>query len=353
MLLPAFDQWVGFSSSFKSTEKRILTPFPTFNFPHVKTYIHEFNQYYRENFGWRNALFYQYSQLKYRLMDVSPLPQKVILGKHNWFYPGNSLNNVANQHQGLLPITPATLQAIASRLTTHQQELATLGIHFYVMVAPDSYTIYPENLPAYIRRNPLNSNFDCLKRHLAKYTTIPLIDVRVALRNAKSTHLTYCQTDTHWNDYGALIASLTAIRRVRQDFPCMPMPILQDYKIRAEEGAGGDLVTMLALNREITDSVNYSIQPPCYLKSRQTESRESSPMKLPSQRFVSINKNLPNLLLVGDSFGFAMAKFVPGYFSESYFVYTNSLKKELIRSEKPDAVVIVIVERNLTDLARL
>jgi len=353
LFLPILDQLAGLSADFKSTEKRILAPFPTFKFPHVLTYIHQFDLYYKENFGWRNALFYQYNRLKYGLMGTSSLPEKVIVGKHGWFYPGNSFAHIVDQHRGFQIIKPTTLEATARRLTEYQKQLARQGTKLYVLIAPDSYTIYPENLPDYLQNNAQPSNFDRLKQYLAQNTTIPLVDVRKALWAAKANKVVYCQTDSHWNQYGSLVATLTLIDRVRQDFPWMPMARLNDYQIRAIQGEGGDLVTMLALNRELKDSINYSIKPPAHLATYQQESIADNEMHLPSQRFVSSNCGLPKLLLVGDSFSYSMNSFVTGYFSESYIVRSNKLNAALMRSECPDVVVLEIVERNLGLLAHL
>ncbi|GAB4048638.1 alginate O-acetyltransferase AlgX-related protein [Spirosoma litoris] len=354
LILPGLDQWFGFSSNFQSTEKHILAPFPTFKFPHVNTYINQFNQYYKENFGWRNVLFYQYSHLKYDVLGVSPLPYKVILGKNNWFYPGNDLNNVADQHQGLQPIELQTLQTIVQKLTAKQRKLAAQGIKFYLFIPPDSYTIYPENLPNYLQNNRVISNYDRLKQYLLKNTTIPFIDVRPALLAAKSRHQTYMQTDTHWNDYGAFIATLSVANRIRQDFPDMPLPKENDYSICAKKGYSGDLVTMMALNRDISDTVNYQIDAPPYLQVKEAGRIHNTELGgWPSQRFVSMNKKSPSLLFIGDSFTISLAQFVPNYFFKSYLVRSNLISDELVFSEKPDVVIFEIVERNLAYLALL
>lgn len=353
LLLPALDQWLGLSSHFKSTEKRILKPLPTFEFPHLRTFIYQFDQYYKENFGWRNALFYQYSHWKYTIVGASPLPEKVVIGKNGWFYPGNSVNNVVDQHRGLLPISEDTLQSVANRLTRYQQLLAKQGTRLYVMIAPDSYTIYPENLPDHLRSAAHSFNFDQIKRYMATHTTIPLVDVRDALRKAKPKYQVYCQTDSHWNDYGSLIATLTLADRIRQDFPEVPMARLSDYRVRTQKGEGGDLVTMLALNRKCQDSVSYKIVPSPHLVTKQTESIPNAEIGIPSQRFVGSASSLPKLLLIGDSFSYTMNQFIPGYFRESYLVRSNRLNMELVQAEQPDVVVVEIVERNILSLSRL
>lgn len=352
---PLVDQWAGWSAGFKSTEKRILTPFPRFNFPHVKTFIAQFDQYYKENFGWRNALFYQYSQWKYKALSSSPLPEKVIAGKKGWFYPGNSMSRVAEQHRGLLPIRQDTLVSIARHLKNLQDSLSKQGSKLYVLVAPDSYTIYPENLPDYFPKKRQVSNFDRFKAYMAQHSTVPVIDVRNKLVASKAKHVIYCQTDTHWNDYGSLLATLTSVDRIRQDFPYLVKPDLSNYNVTPQQGVGGDLVTMLALNREVADSVSYKIKPAPFLLARNTEINDKG-NSLPAQRFVREGKDslqMPKLLLVGDSFSYSMDQFLSGYFSESYMVRSHKFDLNLAKTERPNIVLIEIVERNIGLLGML
>ncbi len=353
LCMPVLDQLFGLSAGFESTEKRILAPVPALQFPHLKTYVAEFNQYYKENFGWRNALFYQYSHWKYYVMHVSPLPEKVVVGKNGWFYPGNSLNKVADKHRGLTRISPAKLQAIASRLTTIQRQCAVQDTWLYLFIAPDSYSIYPENVPTNFQIGTEQSDMDRLKQYLYQHTTIPLIDPRSALIRDKERHVVYRQTDTHWNNYGALIASLLLVERLRQDFPAIPNPCLSNYRINSEQGVGGDLTTMLALNRKMTDSVDYRIEAIPSLRASETERVEHNFGKLPDQRFTTPSRGGPSLFLVGDSYTYSMNQFVPGYFSKTFVVRSNRLNMTQVKQEKPAILVIEIAERDMNFLADL
>ncbi|WP_338874101.1 hypothetical protein WBJ53_00540 [Spirosoma sp. SC4-14] len=346
LLLPSMDQWFGFSSKFKSTEKRILAPFPTFRFPHIMTFIHEFDQYYKENFGWRNALFHTYSYWKLVGLGKSPLPEKVVVGKNGWFYPGNSLNRVADQHQGICPLPLSSMKAIAEKLAYFQRQLAEQNTKLYLLVAPDSYSVYPENLPDFIKSTK-QSNFDLFKHYLNQHTSIPLIDVYTPLIEAKKKRPVYCQTDTHWNDFGSLVASLAMVNRVRNDFPQLPLASLDDYRIKVLRGMGGDLTTMLALNKEFRDSVTYKIKPVSTLAAYQIENTPNSQMGLASSRFIGQHPQLPKLLMIGDSFSFSMNQFVPNYFGKTYIVRNTAFDLDLVKAEQPDIVVLEIVERNI------
>ncbi|AKD58827.1 hypothetical protein SD10_27505 [Spirosoma radiotolerans] len=353
LTLPTLDQWLGMSRNVKSPEKRILSTFPEARFPHILTFIAQFNTYYKENFGWRNALFYQYSYWKYKILKTSPLPDKVVIGKNHWFYPGNSLSHVADQHQGLCPFHPDTLASIARHLSNFQRQFKAQGATLYILIAPDSYSIYPENLSNYLPINAHVSNFDRFNTYMRQYTTIPVVDVRQALIAAKADRVTYCQTDTHWNEYGSLIATLTMVNRLRKDFPKLPVARLTDYAISPVPGIGGDLVTMLALNHEVVDSIAYKIKPAKFLLAQNIEQNENLEKGLPSQRFVTASSQLPKLLLIGDSFSFSMNQSLPGYFRESYLVRDHTCNMELIKKEHPDIIVFEIVERNIAFLGQL
>ncbi len=353
LLMPALDQWLHLSARFQSTEKRALAARPELHLPHVKTFVRDYEQYFNENFGWRNALFYAYSRWKLNILGQSPLPEKVVVGKNGWFYPGNHFAKIVDQHRGVSPLLPHELRAINNRLTYYQKQLARQGTKLYVMVVPDSYTIYPEYLPDEIRRADSLSNLDRLTAYLKKRSAVPLIDIRPALGVAKKERPVYCQTDTHWNDFGSLIGSLAMVERLRLDFPQLTDPCPTDYRISLKPGVGGDLTTMMALHSAYRDSVDYTIRPVPRLVARQTMNLPNPEMNLPSSRFVGPSPAMPRLLFIGDSFSYSMNQFVPQYFGESFLVRSNRLDMALVRAEHADIVVVEIVERNLRKLADL
>jgi hypothetical protein len=182
-----------------------------------------------------------------------------------------------------------------------------------------------------------------------------LIDIRPALGVAKKERTIYCQTDTHWNDFGSLIGSLAMVERLRMDFPQLTDPCPTDYQIKPKPGVGGDLTTMMALHSAYRDSVDYAIKPipGLGLVARQTMNLPNPEMNLPSSRFTGPSPGMPRLLFIGDSFSYSMNQFVPQYFGESFLVRSSRLDMALARAEHADIVVVEIVERNLRRLADL
>ncbi|GAB4019498.1 alginate O-acetyltransferase AlgX-related protein [Spirosoma koreense] len=348
LLLPTLDQLLGLSSRFSSTENRQLSEMPPVNFPHVRSFARQFDRYYKENFGWRNALFYAYSRWKFNILGESPLPEKVIVGKKGWFYLGNSYNNIMNQHRGLVPLSADSARLIANHLALRQQELARRGIRLYVFIAPDSQTIYPENLPDHLSVSPEPSRLDVLQQAMRK-TKVPFVDIRDTLWTAKRDHIVYYQTDTHWNDYGTLIGCAALLNRIRRDRPELPPVRIADYHIEKQRGLGGDLTTMLTLQQEMKDPVYYLITPSTERTAKQTAIIKDPKFDFPSTRFSGSGSD--RLLFIGDSFSHSMMQFLPSYFRESFFIRDSKMDTALLQAERPDIVVIEVVERNIDRLA--
>ncbi|OIN56731.1 alginate O-acetyltransferase AlgX-related protein [Arsenicibacter rosenii] len=353
IIFPVLEQGLDITNKYQSTEKRRLASVPLFNLSDPKRFVREFKKYYSENFGGRNILFYLYSLGKYRLLHQASLPEKVVVGKNGWFYAGNSFNYTVDNHRGMAPLSKAIMEKIKNRLQSYQRELRSQGIHMYLMIAPDSYTIYPENVPDHLKLNECGTQMDQLETYLIQHSSIQLVNVRDTLMTAKTHAEIYYKTDTHWNNLGALIASLTLAKRLRQDFPSIPKVSSSEYTLQKYTGSGGDLVTMIALNNDIQDPNYYDIMLPARLNARQINSIPNAEGGLPSSQFALSNPRLPKMLLFGDSFSYSMNRLISGFFRETLLCPHKTVDLKLIRHEKPDIVVIEIVERNLNELARL
>lgn len=362
LLLPTLDQVFGFSDRFQSTENKQNTR-PELHFPHVRSFVKQFDPYYKENFGFRNALFYVYSRWQLWGLQQSPLPEKVVVGKQGWFFLGDSYNNVVKQHRGLMPLSADSARLIADHLAKRQAELARQGIKLYVLIAPDSHSIYPEFLPDRVahmaalpagnRNRSGSTRLDVLRQAITTQTNVPFIDLRDTLQAAKKDEVVYYQTDTHWNDYGTLVGSAALLNRIRQDVPMLRPVRKSDFSITKMKGGTGDLVRMMALQDAIRDPFFYEIKPAAPVLARQVAEIPNTETGPNSSGFPSVQysgptgSSAPKLLFIGDSFSHSMMPLVAGYFRESYFARSRFLSPALVQQQKPDVVVVQIVERNL------
>jgi len=362
LLLPTLDQVFGFSGRFQNTENKQQNKRPELHFPHVRSFIKQFDPYYKENFGWRNALFYAYSRWQFKGLKQSPLPEKVVVGKDGWFFLGDSYNNVVKQHRGLMPLSADSARLIADHLTRRQAELARQGIKLYVLITPDSHSIYPEFLPDRLAHTKNPTRLDVLRQAVERQTRVPFIDLRDTLLAAKKDEVVYYQTDTHWNDYGTLVGSAALLNRIRRDIPALRAVQKSDFMMTKMRGGTGDLVRMMALQDAIRDPLFYEIKPAAPVLARQIAeipNTETGPKAtgFPSTRFVGPTgppdrgtpdrPTAPKLLFIGDSFSHSMMPLLAGYFREAYFARSSFLNPTLVQQQKPNVVVFQIVERNL------
>ena len=79
------------------------------------------------------------------------------------------------------------------------------GIAYQLVIAAEKHSVYPEHLPTWIPAARKTDQIGQLVAYLKTNSTVPVLDLRVPLRLAKTNLLTFHVTDTHWNDYGAFI----------------------------------------------------------------------------------------------------------------------------------------------------
>ncbi|MBO0948545.1 alginate O-acetyltransferase AlgX-related protein [Fibrella forsythiae] len=359
--LPIIDQLLGISS-FRTMENR-----PSFvaengaihSMRTLKKAVRQFDVYYKTNFGIRDGLVFLHSVLHYYVLNDSPIPQQVIFGKQGWLYVGDHYNRVMQQHQGLWPLSVDSAQAIAQHLVAVQQKLAGKGAQLYILIAPDSHSIYPEYLPDYVASGYhaqtkehyqwTETPHDVLSQVMQKHLSVPFLDLRDTLCRAKQKAVIYRQTDTHWSNYGALIGTASIINRIRQTFPSIRPVQWNDYDMQVMRGGSGDLAALMMLQGQVKDQIFYSIvSKPAFrtVAAQQSAERQTSV-------FQGKNAGQPSMLLFGDSFSESMLVYLPGYFSRTCAVRQPALDWQRIDQEKPDIVIVEIVERNLRDLRKL
>ncbi len=344
--LPTLDNWLGFTSNYKYVENRPVDAFPTFTAQNPYTFFQNFKIYYPANFGLRNFLLHTYSHFKYSLLQVSPLPEKMVMGKNKWLFLGNSFEKVFDQHRGLVSFPDDTLNKSIDHLISYQRELNQRGIRLYVTVAPDANTIYPENMPDNLPIVPHGSSFDRFKQLLASRTTIPFIDLRQPLLTGKAKRPVYYHNDTHWNNWGALLATRALVERIHHDVPKeVPMPRDDEFTIEQKGLKMGDLAYITALADYYPQAPFFAVTPAEDKAARQVFELPITPPL--TAHFRSNTGSATRLLYFGDSFTPSIAPLLAAYFNESFFIDKSQFKLPLVEACKPNIVILEVVERKL------
>ncbi|MGN0915683.1 MAG: hypothetical protein ACI4NE_04950 [Succinivibrio sp.] len=281
-----------------------------------------------------------------------------IEGRNGWLFFWDRTNtNVYMQHA--FPIDGRQYEKyIKNKEIPFLRKITQLSkAPLYVIVGPDKHGIYPEYMDPHFGRPGqyrLFSNF----KPLFEDNGFKLIDVYDAMRNAKGNFQNkslYYTDDTHWNLAGAKVA-----------FDYF-MPFLvdnyrpYDYQLTFSKHANGDLVRNIEQPKtDYLDDVKVTRRdlPIVEVYDFYTDKLISDTtlnFEEPYFGTLIINKNAKDkrtVLLLSDSFGYALKSYLSDYFYKVIHVPGFSKMQEplepVIDKANPDIVLLVNVERNLS-----
>ena len=351
LLLPI--AWFGRASFAPHTnENRRLEAFP-----HLSIHwAQDFERWFSDRYGMRDALVYYGSRLQMARTGL-PMNQQVVVGRDNWlFYDENY--TPGHLHFASLygedSFLPSDLQTIADNLSRVRKHLAACHIPFYLVIAPDKQTVYPEK-PQMPPPSGATTQADQLDAYL--HTADPqlrIIDLRkpeIAAKTAQSQEL-YYRTDTHWNELGAFFGYQAIAKRLVHDGVLADAvgTRLDSYRIRTTPSAGGDIaVNLLDLPGYFPDHA---------VQLDNTQPRQAHDISLPgwppninnSFRITENPAASGSLLLYRDSFFDALTPFVAEDFHRIYSFLGRGIDGNRVRQAHPNAVMLEIVERGLRHL---
>ncbi len=275
---------------------------------------------------------------RFFLLQENTFPN-VLIGNEDWLYYTGE-NNL-NDYECAFFFTKNELQAIRTRLLDWDAELQERGIRFYIVIAPNKESIYPQYLPQGVKAGENACRIDQVMQTLQS-TQLPVLDLREAMQTAAQTNQVYRRTDTHWNQLGALIASREILARMKQDFPEINVPSLSDYD-QELQSFSGDLASFLPKDeRFVEEEINLIplFQPSALYEDGLERTVVSHIPK----------SDLPSAIFFCDSFSEELRPFLSEHLSRIDYRRSFSLDLDLIDQEKPDIVIFEIAQRYLTVL---
>ncbi len=123
----------------------------------------------------------------------------VVLGREGWLYFAPTLDDYTRAD----PMTGRELWCAGRTLYLLQEHAISRGARFLFTVAPNKNSLYPENMPAYDRRDAV-SNAGALQAVLEDMG-VAYLDLFDVFRASDET--LYFPTDSHWNGRGAALAA--------------------------------------------------------------------------------------------------------------------------------------------------
>lgn len=319
-------------------ENRALKEKPEFSIETIGSYPQEYEAYYDDNLPLKNFFIKINSYVKYELLNMSP-QKYVIKGQDDWLFYDSMHKEDADtiaDYKGMNHYSQEELEHIKSRLLEKRDYLESQGIEFYVLIAPNKSRIYSQYMPDYYYKAE-KSKTDVLVEYLQEETDIQVVYPKEVLLTESERYQTYFKLDTHWNEIGGYIATQELMRAIQLDYTA---PELNELKITTNPITYGDLAGMISVNGWVEDT---SFVVDGYREDITVNLIEQEGIRL--NRFESDNDNNKKLLMFRDSFATAMIPYINKEFTESIFLWSHEFDKSLIEVEKPDVVVIEVVER--------
>ena len=320
----------------------------------IGPWLQQTEEYLRVGFGLRQTMIGWDARLKMSLALRTSVGSPVTLGRDGWLF-----YLVHRGSQGARPevdFSPEELERWASWLESRQRWLASRGVDFVLVVAPNKETIYPDLLPSETPAPRPRSRLDVLMGRLHAGRKVQVVDVRPALHEARSPASPfrrwplYYRTDSHWNELGALLASRVVLGELKERFPGLRVPADTDLALATETTGAGDLARLQGMQGQLSDTrVRVQVQGrPCTFQLGPASTAQSVEMPLFSEKTLECpGAPIRRAVVLHDSMMIGMLPALAPAFERSVWRLSIALDPALVEREKPDLVLLEFVERTL------
>lgn len=327
-------------------EKRELATAPAFDRAEISTFAGQYESYFNDHFGFRNALIHANNLVKLKVFQVSGSP-KVLAGRRGWlYYTGN---HVIEDLRGLNPLSSADLNQWRSVLEDKQNWLAARGIDYLLVIAPNKAAVYPEFLPRGLGPVGNETPVDQLVTYLRQYTRINVIDLRESLLAQKERGPLFLRLDTHWTPMGAFLAYRNVAGQIATRFPEVTPLTMDDMRTAPRLRDGGDLASMLGLQNELKEEVlGIGVREPVAARVGKV-GKPRDPFAMATS-----DEALPRAVMFRDSFATGLVPFLSEDFSHIEYIWRRWNHKmpieKIVTRLQPDIIIEEIVARKIRNL---
>ncbi|HZO60912.1 MAG TPA: hypothetical protein VFB51_14585 [Solirubrobacterales bacterium] len=264
--------------------------------------------------------------------------EMVVPGRDGWLFLQRDTNRSRDQMSGAVRLNPLQLRQWRIVLDLRTAWLERLGIPYFVLIAPNAVSVYPEKRPEgydIVEDRPINQLLGHLKE---SGSFAPVIMPLQELLDAKREHLTYIPTDTHWSEFGAFVAYEALMDSMERGGVDVRRLRREDLRITEEEDRG---------------DLGVKLDPPLTSTHVLAEPRNPAARMVADNRIYNNGKNVvyecdqaPGRCFVqGDSFAYTLLHFMAESFGRVFYVHRPTFDYEAILAERPSAVVTVVTER--------
>ena len=330
-----------------NNENRYMAEKPQFSVNNYTTFASNYESYFEDHLQFRQLLIELNNVIDYFIFETSS-NDSVIIGEEGWLFYIESLHD----YQRINQYSQEELEAIRGKVMRTKKYFAEQGIEFVIFIGPNKNTIYGEYMPSKYYVSDESSRIEQLVEYLKETTDVNIIYPNEELNEAKEIHpelLYYLKLDTHWNYMGGYFGSIPLLESLKVspvDFEDIEYTIVNEPDFI---WGGYDEANMLGLARELNEDTNYILHGGALDYVRyQGDSRRNVDYYNGVIRTYSDIGDKRKVFLARDSFGEAITPYLGAAFSEVCSVKTADLYAGQIEMEKPDILVLEIVERSVT-----
>jgi len=358
LTLPYLNKYLPIIEKKKSTENRALAEEPKFDIELLDPFPEQYEEFYNDHFSLRNNYnrFYNYSRFVY--FGINPNPKKVILGKDNWMF-FNTEMLPSKKERNLF--TNEELHRIAEELEARENYLRQKNCAFYVGVIPAKPSIYFEKLdkPHYAKKyDSLPTIGEQFCTYMDSSTDLKVLNFRPELLKYKEHYNIYHKYDHHCNYLGGFFMAKQMLEYIQKDYPDLKMSLaLDDFDIEYKVVVGGNLSKLLGVNDYVSEN-----RPYLSLKDTNIYLIDGELKNYPYPEGFKYTDNyeirkstkdstLLNCMVIRDSFGQYYQDFLSLGFNNTLYIWDKweyQLNKEIFEIEKPDVLIILILESQLS-----
>lgn len=318
----------------ETTENKVLSEFPKLSEERKLNvdFLNDLGEYFTDHFAFRPQMVSSNALIYGKLFGTSTTDQ-VLIGKNNWMYYTETLNDYTGQHL----MTERALKNVVHNLALMQKYVESRGSEFLLVIAPNKNSIYDENMPYYYRKRTGKNNYERLMP-LLDSAGIHYTDLFTAF--AESDEVLYLERDSHWTNKGAVLAYNQIMENTDLDYETyehIPYEVKKDHM--------GDLTEMLYPENSEPDENEYYQKE--WLHSYSNEVTDNMDDWIET----SSPKSDACLLMYRDSFGESILPFLAEEFGNAYFSRLVPYNLLNVDGYQPDYTVIERTERRLSSFA--
>ena len=325
-----------------NSENRTLAAQPELTLRNFFTWPDLYSAYAKDNFSFRNYLFYLHSLYMVEVFQESPMPEDALLGKDGWFFD-NEPGDIAD-HRRITQISHEELAQISKSMYEKKKWLDDRGIKFYIIIPPNKHDIYSEALPnGFFATEGIGENrLKVYQQHLEKYNGISIVNPTDALLAAKKKREVYYKTDTHWNLYGGYIAYRELMKQMCKDFPFLKPADESDFNITTFTTTEGDLAKVVGMNEIIR---RQEIMLTFKDTSKHLTMPAASEIVINYVHNKTIDGSHLKLVMLRDSYSNYLIPFINLHFEKAKYLWSYDFPDKIIEEEKPDVVIFESLQR--------